>query len=246
MSPQVLSRHVAALAILAVLPAAPSFAATAEAGASQKSTSAHPLMAQKQLVSGTDCQSAATARSKSDFLSSSAEARDDVLITIRYCDATAHNQLHPTKPEIVVVSGDPYATGDAKIFFKTLPKDDAKKVHDTCLLAGKATFAYLQATAAATSQAGGGIAGADVLTSSGKTDCESFLGATAPDNPLVVLAPSVISGYAISVHILDMIGMKKPPTEVQAAVDSLGQQVAASVALSADDVRKHPQIVLKP
>jgi hypothetical protein len=202
-------------------------------------------MAQKQLVSGTNCQTAAQAAAKPDFLSKNAEYRGDVLITTRYCSATAHNQLTPTKPEIVVVGADPNASGAIKIFVETIPKNDARKVHDVCVLAGKATLAYTQASTTATPQADAAVAGADVQTSSGKVDCEDFLRATYPANPLVVLAPAVISGSAISVHILNMIGLRKPATEVQAAVDNLGHQVAGSVATSGEQIRKQPQIVLE-
>jgi hypothetical protein len=201
-------------------------------------------MTQKQLVSGTNCQTAAQAEAKPDFLSKSAEYRDDVLITTRYCSATAHNQLTPTKPEIVVVGADPNASGAVKIFVQTIPGNDARKVHDVCVLAGKATLAYTQASTTATPQADAAVAGADVLTSSGKVDCEDFLRATYAANPLVVLAPAAISGSAISVHILNMIGLKKPRAEVQAAVDNLGHQVAGSVAMSGEQIRKQPQIVL--
>jgi hypothetical protein len=202
-------------------------------------------MAQKQLVSGTNCQSAAQAAAKPDFLSKSAEYRDDVLITTRYCSATAHNQLTPTKPEIVVVGADPNASGAVKIFVQTMPQNDARKVHDVCVLAGKATFTYTQASTTATPQADAVVTGADVLTSSGKVDCDDFLRATYAANPLVVLAPGVISGPAISVHILNMIGLRKPGAEVQAAADNLGHQVAGSVAMSGEQIRKQPQIVLE-
>jgi hypothetical protein len=202
-------------------------------------------MAQKQLVSGTNCQTAAQAAAKPDFLSKSAQYRDDVLITTRYCSATAHNQLTPTKPEIVVVGADPNASGADKIFVQTIPKNDARKVHDVCVLAGKAAFAYTQASTAATPQANAVVAGADVLTSSGKVDCDDFLRATYAANPLVVLAPAEISGTAISVNILNMIGLRKPVAEVQAAVDNLGRQVAGSVAMSGEQIRKQPQIVLE-
>jgi hypothetical protein len=202
------------------------------------------VMAQKQLVSATNCQSVAHATAKPDFLSTSAEYHDDVRITTGYCSATAHNQLTPGKPEILVVGADPKAAGDVKIFFRTIAKNDAQKLRDTCALAAKATFAYLQTSA--TTQTDAAIAGADILTSSGQTDCIDFLRATAADNPLVVLAPSVISGSTISVHILNMIGLKKPAAEVQAAVDSLGNHVAGSAALSTDEIRTHPQIVLQP
>jgi hypothetical protein len=202
-------------------------------------------MAQKQLVSGTNCQTAAQAAAKPDFLSKSAEYRDDVLITTRYCSATAHNQLTPGKPEIVVVGADPNASGAVKIFVQTIPKNDARNVHDVCVLAGKATFAYTQASTTAPPQADAVVAGADVLTSSGKIDCEDFLRATYAANPLVVLAPGAISGSAISVHILNMIGLRKPGAEVQAAVDNLGRQVAGSVAMSGEQIRKQPQIVLE-
>jgi hypothetical protein len=146
----------------------------------------------------------------------------------------------------VVVSADPNASGDVKVAFKTIAKYDAKKVHDACVLTGKATLAYFQAPRTATTpQAEAVPMGAEVQTSSGNVDCETFLRETEADNPLVVLAPAAISGSTISVHILDMIGHRKPATEVQAAVDALGAQVApSSVALSADDIRKHPQIVL--
>jgi hypothetical protein len=209
-------------------------------------TPARAEMAQKQLVSGTNCQTAAHAISKPGFPSRSAEYRDDVLITTRYCSATAHNQLNPTMPEIVVVGADPNASGADKIFFKTVPKNDTRNVHDICVLAGKATFAYPQSSTTRTSsQPDAVIAGADILTSSGKVDCESFLSATDAANPLVVMAPSAISGYVISVHILNMIGLQKPSTEVQAAVDKLGREVAGSVAMNGVEIRKQPQIVLE-
>jgi hypothetical protein len=243
MSRLVLLALVAAVSVRSLALGGVTFAAPGNTHASQQSPPVRPVMAQKQLVSATNCQNAAHAPSKPDFLSTSAEYRDDVLITARYCSATAHNQLTPTEPEIVFVSADPNASGDDKIFFKTVPKNDSKKVHTACVRAGKAAFAYLQAT---TPQADAVIAGADVLTSSGKVDCDGFLRATESDNPLVVLAPGAISGSAISVHILNMIGLKKPAIEVQAAVDNLGHQVAGSVALSADEIRKHPQLVLGP
>jgi len=231
----VLSAHAVAVAALSLTP----WAAFADSG-----TPGRPTMAQKQLVSATNCQTAAYATSRADFVSKSAEYRNDVHITTRYCSATAHNQLTPTKPEIVVVGADPNASGGEKIFFKAIPKDNAKKVHDTCVLAAKATSAYTQASTNTTPQAGAVVTGADVLTGSGKVDCDGFLRATDPANPLVVLAPSVISGTAISVHILNMIGLKKPGAEVQAAVDDLGRQVSGSVAMSAEQIRKNPQIVL--
>ena len=145
----------------------------------------------------------------------------------------------------MVVGADPNASGADKIFVQTVPKNDARKVHDVCVLAGKATFAYTQASTTATPQADAVVAGADVLTSSGKADCDDFLRATDAANPLVVLAPGVISGSVISVHILNMIGLRKPGAEVQAAVDGLGRQVAGSVAMSGEQIRKQPQIVLE-
>jgi len=208
-------------------------------------TPVRPVMAQKQLVSGTNCQTAAQAAAKPDFLSKSAEFRDDVLITPRYCSATAHNQLTPTRPDIVVVGADPNASGANKIFVQTVPKNDAGKVHAVCVLTGKAALAYTQASTTAPPQADAAVAGSDVLTSSGKVDCEDFLRATYAANPLVVLAPAAISGSAISVHILNMIGLRRPGAEVQAAVDNLGHQVAGSVAMSGEQIRKQPQIVLE-
>jgi hypothetical protein len=236
MSRQYLSAQVAAVAILSLAHGSMIFA--------DSGTSARPVLAQKQLVSGTNCQTAAHEAAKPDFLSKGAEHRDDVLITTRYCSATAHNQLTPTKPEILVVGADPNASGDNKIFFKTVPKYAAKKVRDICVLAGKSAFAYMPAPTTATPPSDAAVAGADVLTSSGKVDCEGFLHATDATNPLVVLAPSAISGSVISVHILNMIGLKKPATEVQAAVETLRQQVAGSAATSGEDIRKQPQIVL--
>jgi hypothetical protein len=236
MSRLVRSVHAAVVATLSV-------ALTGELFAIE-GTPVRPVVAQKQIVSGTNCETAANPSAKKpDFLSSDAEYRDDVLITTRYCSATAHNRLTSTKPEIVVVSPDPNASGEVKVVIRTIPKNDANKVHDTCLLAGKATFAYLQASATAMPQ-DAPIEGADVLTSSGKVDCDGFLRATDVDNPLVVFVPGAISGLVISVHVLNMIGLKKPASEVQAAVGDLGHRVEGSVASSADEIRKHPQLVL--
>ena len=227
--------RVAALAALALTAGGTVFAVS--------ETPVRSVLAPKQLVSRTNCQTAAHETSKPDFLSKSLEYRDDVHVTTHYCSASAHNQLAPTKPQIVVVGANPSASGEAKIFYKTIPQNDAKKVHDTCILAGKAAFAYMQAAATTTPQSNTVIAGVDVLTDSGKVDCDGFLRATAADNPLVVLAPGMISGTAISVRILNMIGHKRPAAEVQAAADNLGQQVAGSVAMSTDEIRKHPQII---
>jgi len=236
----------ATVAIAATVDHSLALAGVTTAQTAQMSATTDPVMAQKQLVSGTDCQSAAIAIAKPDFPSKSAEYRDDVLITTRYCSATAHNQLTPADPQIVVVSADPNASGDDKIFFKTIQKNDAKKVHDACVAAGQATLAYLQATAATAPQADTVIAGGDVLTSTGRLDCDGFLRATAADNPLIVLAPSVISGSAISVHILNLIGLKRPATEVEVAVAALGHRVSGVVASSADEIRERPQIILQP
>jgi len=92
MSRLVLSAQVAAMVALSLAQWNLTFGAAG--------TAVRPVMAQKQLVPATNCQTAAHAKSRSDFLSKGAEDRDDVLITIRYCSATAHNQLTPTKPEI--------------------------------------------------------------------------------------------------------------------------------------------------
>ena len=143
-----------------------------------------------------------------------------------------------------MVGADPNATGGNKIFVSTIAKNDVKKVHDTCMLAGKAAFAFTQASTTATPPAAAPIASADVLTSSGKVDCDDFLHATDVANPLVVLAPSAIAGSVISVHILNMIGLTKPGKEVQAAVDDLGHRVG-SAGMTTEQIRKQPQIVLE-
>jgi len=76
----------------------------------------------------------------------------------------------------VVVGANPGASGDVKIFFKTIPKYNTKKVHDTCVLAGKVAFAYRQESTASSAQADSiAAAGTDVLTGSGKVDCDGFL-----------------------------------------------------------------------
>jgi hypothetical protein len=211
-------------------------------------TAAGPTLAQKQLVSGTDCQRASDPPLKRPvFLSSAAEYRDDVLITTRYCSATAHNQLTPARPDIVVVGPDPAASGEVKIFISTVPVKDGGKVHQACVRAGKAASAYARGPSmvppGAPPAADTAIAGADVVTGTGKVNCEEFLRATAAENPLVVLAPAALRGSAISVHILSMIGSRTPPAQVQAAVDGLGQ-AASSFGLSSDEIRKNPQIVL--
>jgi hypothetical protein len=211
-------------------------------------TPARPALAQKQLVSGTDCQSAASPPLKRpDFVTSAAEYRDDVVITTRYCSATAHNQLNPTRAEIVVVGADPAASGGVKIFIRTIATGDTGKLHDTCVLAGKAAVVFSQGPSmvppAAAPPADPAIAGAEVATGSGQVGCDDFLRTTAADNPLVVLAPGVLKGSVVSVHILNMIGSRASGAEVQAAVDGLGQ-AARAFGLSSDEIRRHPQIVL--
>src|SRR5215471_6279862 len=125
---------------------APLYLAIGAVAVAGPGTQVRPTIAQKQLVSLTSCETAADAKSKPNFLSKSVQYRDDVLITTRYCSATAHNQLTPTKPEIVIVSANPEATSEDRIFITTIPRTDARKVHDTCVLAGQAAFDYSQAS----------------------------------------------------------------------------------------------------
>lgn len=211
-------------------------------------TPARPELAQKQLVSATDCQGAASPPpQRPGFLASAAEYRTDILITTRFCSATAHNQLAPMTPHIVVVGPDPAASGAVKIFIRTIPAKHAGKLHEVCALAGRAAFAYSQGPSmvppGAPPPADAAITGSDVVTGSGKVGCEDYLRATAAENPLVVLGPGALKGSVVSVHILNMIGLRTSSAEVQAAVAGLGQ-AASAVGLSSDEIRKHPQLVL--
>lgn len=210
-------------------------------------TPARPEVAQKQLVSGTDCQSAASPPlQRPGFLTSVAEYSADVLITTRFCSATAHNQLAPMTPHIVVVGPDPAASGAVKVFIRTIPAKHAGKVHATCVLAGRAAVVFSQGPSIAAPGApppAASAIGSDVVTDSGKVGCDDFLRATTADNPLVVLAPAALTGSVVSVHILNMIGQRTSSAEVQAAVDGLGQATSAT-GLSSDEIRKHPQLVL--
>jgi hypothetical protein len=202
-------------------------------------------LSQKQLVMSVTCQEAYDAvGNPKEFGGKPADYRDEALLAIENCAAVAHNQQDPKNPQVVVVVADPRKSTDTKVFFKTIPANDAKAAHDLCVTAGQATFTYLEVVANLAPVAKGVVIGADVLTDSGKVNCDGYLHAAQVDNPLVVLTPGIVEGNAVTVHVLNQIGLKKPAKEVQASVDELGHKAASVIAKSFAEIQKQPLVLV--
>jgi hypothetical protein len=82
------------------------------------------------------------------------------------------------------------------------------------------------------------------LTDSGHTDCDSFIHAAQVGNPLIVVAPSIIAGSGVTVHILSMIGANAAATVVQAETDRVGQVVSKLASTSINEVKNNPLILV--
>jgi hypothetical protein len=160
-----------------------------------------------------------------------------------HCAAAEHNQEHPDDLQAVVVGPDPQGTDD-KIFFKTIPVGQADQVHAVCLRAGQAAFAFMNAADNIAPPIKVVVGAVGAATDNGAVDCDGYLHALQKDNPFVILVPGIISGSAVTVKILDMIGAKRPAAEVQAAVDNVGHQAGNVLAKGADEIKKHPLILL--
>lgn len=203
-----------------------------------------PTVSQRQFVTSVKCQDVYGLPEKPDFVNKSPDERDEILISIASCAAAEHSKANPTDPQVVLVAADP--NSPEGVTFKTLSQKDGQKIHDACVTVAKGVFAYL-AAASSTSVIGAPIVGGiAIATNNGKTDCDSFVHGAEIGSPLIVLAPDIISGAGVTVHVLRMIGLKKPAAQVQAEVDNVGKQAGAALAKGFNEVKKNPMILINP
>jgi hypothetical protein len=200
-------------------------------------------VAPRQLAVGLTCQTAKSVVVSPGFASLSSDERDQALIMMANCATAEHNQEHPDDPQTVVVGADPNSGGD-KIFFKTISLKTAQEVRDACRVVGQATFAFLNATTnvAPPVKVVVGVAGA--ATNQGGVQCDAFMDGLQHNNPMVVFAPQIISGAAITVKILSMIGAKAPAAAIQNEVNKIGQQAGNTLAHGVQEIKDHPLILL--
>jgi len=187
-------------------------------------------------------QAQAVISDKMKFAQLDVDSVNEVTAVWDACANEVYNNLHPKDHRVTVVTANP----GQPVEVKTVDRNNLAKIHDICVVAARAYFAGEEVGANAQPVAKAVVTAIDVATDSGRTDCDSFIHGAKIGNPLIVLAPSIISGSGISMRILSMIGAGQTAGKVQAAVDELGLKVKESIAKTAGEVVNHPTIYLLP
>jgi hypothetical protein len=200
----------------------------------------------RKLVVRYSCDDAlALIADKAKYATLTADNLNEVTAVVLTCNAKSYNKEHPDDPRTVViapVADDP----NQKVEMRTVPLHDFSQIRDVCYAAGTAYFAYAETVSTATPITKAIVTGVDVVTDSGHTDCNSFVHGAEVENPLVVFAPSVISGSGVSMRVLNMIGAGDAANQVQAAVDQVGAAVKDTGAQTVQDVVKNPLHYVPP
>jgi hypothetical protein len=161
------------------------------------------------------------------------------------CANARHNKLYPDTPRVTVVTpktNDP----NNKVEVKTVQLHDLGSIRQICQTAAQTYFALAEGASVVNPVAKGVVTAVDVVTDSGKTDCNSFIHGAERENPLVILAPSIIAGSGVTMRILSMIGAGDAAQQVQAAVDNLGGQLKDTAAQTVQQVVDHPLVYVTP
>jgi hypothetical protein len=199
----------------------------------------------RQLVVSYTCdQAQAIINDKAKYSALDVNGINEVTAVWENCANEVHDKAFPNDPRVTVVTptNDPNRT----VVVETVDQGNLGQVHDACVTAGKAFFAYAEVASTVTPMTKAVVAGVDVVTNGGKTDCDSFIHGAQTGNPLIVLAPSVIAGSGVTMNVLSMIGAGQTAANVQAAVDKIGVDVKESIASSVNDVVQHPLIYVVP
>lgn len=199
----------------------------------------------RQLVVGLTCSEVDEALKADNFNKLDATEAEEVILQKEKCRVEARNKAKPDDQEIMVIAaGQRPDKANSKIFFATLKPSDVRNIENTCRLLAKQTSNVINTLGGVPTV---GQASAQVLmvaTDGGKVQCDALLSGLKDDNPFVVLAPSLITGAAISTRILAMMGENKTAREVQAAVDNLGREAGNAIKVGAREVKKHPILLL--
>jgi hypothetical protein len=200
---------------------------------------------QRQLVTSFTCDQARAAILDPNYGKMPTDELNDVTAVWMNCANTVHNKMYPNNQRVTVVA--PVANNpNQPVEIETVDQNNDDQVHKVCTAAASAFYTYAEGGATVQPAALPAVASADVLTDGGKTDCDSFIHGVKTENPLVVLAPSMISGSGVTMHVLSMIGAGQAAATVQSAVDSLGEQVKDSIKGSVMDITQHPLIYVTP
>jgi hypothetical protein len=160
------------------------------------------------------------------------------------CSAAIHNKLHPQDPQVVVATPDASSTDHIQIL--TIDKSDAHEIQRICYTAAASFFTVAETGSTVNPVSFAVVTAVDVLTDSGRTDCDSFIHGFQTGNPLVVLAPSIIAGAGVTTHILSMIGAGSTANKIQPAVDQLGNNVSKVIGKAGNLTSQGPLMYVAP
>jgi hypothetical protein len=204
-------------------------------------------LAPKQLAVHLDCAAARQNAESRQFAKESAEEKLENNISIQHCEAYAHNYIDQDNPQVVVVAPDPNATGELKILVETVALHELKSVRGVCDAIAKGTFAYLETSKDAESlPANPANLRADVATEHDDVPCDVALQAANQKNPLFLVTPEFLDGFNVDVHVLQLIGEKKPADEVQQAAKAVAASVGKVAPQTSAQVRAVPVVLLPP
>jgi len=163
----------------------------------------------RQLLTHYNCGQAKAA--ESDLKRAAALAPDERMeleIVSAKCSAEQHNRDRPGEPQVVLVTPDPQAGGQDKIYLQTVILSDERGIREFCTKAGGP--------------------GATV----GGTSCEAFVRQTRPSAPLILLAPASVSGPVVTTHLLSMIGDEDAARRIAAEADRVQAAAGGKAALT--------------
>ncbi len=204
------------------------------------------LRAQRLVMRYKKCQDVAALFQDQDQLAKlDADGVNEVSAVWQTCANARHNKLYPADPRVTVVT--PVTNSpNKKVEVKTVRLHDLSAVNQVCNNAAQTFFVYAEGASAVNPVAKVVVTAVDVVTDSGKTDCNSFIHGAEMENPLVVFTPSIIAGSGITMRMLSMIGAGDAAQQVQAAVDNLGAQIKDTAVQTVQQVVDHPLVYVTP
>lgn len=199
----------------------------------------------RQLAEGMTCDEAKNAISDDSFGNLTSDQREEIYIAREHCLVAQNNSQHPDDPQVTIVAPNPSdADSNNKVFFKTIRTKDLTAVGSVCQFVGRQILTATEVMGGVNPVLGLGAVGLDVVTDGGKVTCDGYIKAAQNNNILVVLAPSIITGTVITVHVLNMIGLGKQAREVQSASDDVRKAAGNLVAKSVDDIKRNSLILI--
>jgi hypothetical protein len=142
------------------------------------------------------------------------------------CAASKHNKENPTDPVVVQTQPAPN-DGQSKILYNIIHVKDAEKVIAGC--AGALTIGGMLV-----GDTEGQLAGAF-----GDLTCSAYYEAAAKNDPLLILAPSMIPGDKVTRDVLAKIGLGE-------TYDKAKNEIAKAAEKITEEAKRNPGMVIAP